>query len=231
MRFLTLLKKEFREAVPWFILATLFLSVLCLYSIRMKIPEQEGWYPRGLSTKNLQVINGFAMFQTDIMEESAGFMFYISIGLGLILAVRHFLLPGLNGTWQFLIHRSVTRRAILSAKLIAAAVLMLCLSLVWLLLAGYTYISEKVIIPAGSGIECLGIFYAFLGFLVYMGTGICAIIKARWYTTRTFGLFFVLIMFFVIFRMSNLIQALVVAAIVFGILIVQIYQTFLEREF
>jgi hypothetical protein len=108
---------------------------------------------------------------------------------------------------------------------------MLCLSLAWLLLAGITGISERIIIPPDSGIVGLGIFYAYLGFIVYMGTALCAITKARWYTTRMFGLFFVFIMFLAILPQTSFVHAFFITVIFFVVLIVQIYEIFLQREF
>jgi len=229
MRFLALLKKELREALPWIVLAVLSLLSISWFMIRMKAFDQGRWNYNVPS--NGTVIDQYMIFRADIMLESAVLMFFISIGLGLVLGFRHFWMPGFTGTWQFLIHRSVTRSVIISAKLTAAAIVMLCLSLAWLLLAGITGISERIIIPPESGIVGLGIFYAYLGFIVYMGTSLCAITKARWYTTRMFGLFFVFIMFLVIVSQTSFAQAFFISVVFFVVLIVQIYEIFLQREF
>jgi len=229
MRFLALLKKELREALPWIVLAVLSLLSISWFMIRMKAFDQGRWNYNVSS--NGTVIDQYMIFRADIMMESAVLMFFISIGLGLVLGFRHFWMPGFTGTWQFLIHRSVTRSVIISAKLTAAAIVMLCLSLAWLLLAGITGISERIIIPPESGIVGLGIFYAYLGFIVYMGTSLCAITKARWYTTRMFGLFFVFIMFLVIVSQTSFAQAFFISVVFFVVLIVQIYEIFLQREF
>jgi hypothetical protein len=229
MRFLTLLKRELQESLPWIILAVLLLLGICWFIIRMNAQDQGRWL-YGVTT-NGSVIDAYRIFRTDIMQESAGLMFYISIGLGIVLGFRHFWMPGFTGTWQFLIHRSVNRGALLSAKLIAASVVMLCLSIAWLLLAFYAHTSKKVIIPPESEIVGLGIFYAYLGFIVYIGTALCALSKTRWYTTKLFGLFFVLIMCILVVTQTSFLLAFLITAIVFFVLIVQIYETFLKREF
>jgi hypothetical protein len=240
MKFLTLVKKEFREALPWLLLAALFLSISSWVTINLQISNQKSWFAGKTSTmfderdlwdKYGDYLKEDDIFQPDIMRKSLRFMFYIPIGLGLILGVRHFFLQGLDGTWQYLIHRSVKKSTIVSSKLVAAALAMSCLVLIWLLFIGYTNISKKEIIPAGSWMVYLGIFYALVGFIVYMGIALCAITKARWYTTRIFGLFSVLIMLLVILSVTEFIYAFIVSVFVFGILIVQIYQTFLQREF
>jgi hypothetical protein len=230
MRFLALLKKELREAVPWIILSVILLFVISWFLMRLLIiyhgPEfYYGMLPGG------KVIDQHMIFRSDIIQDPAVLMFFVSIGLGLVLSFRHFWMPGFTGTWQFLIHRSVTRPVIISAKLTAAAIMMLCLSLAWLLIAGIAGISERIIIPPESGIVGLGIFYAYLGFIVYMGTALCAITKARWYTTRMFGLFFVFIMFIAILPQTSFAYAFFISIVFFVVLIIQIYGIFLQREF
>lgn len=229
MRFLTLYKKELREAAPWIILAALLLLPIGWIMILMKAHDQ-GWWRYG-AISNGQVIDEYMMFRTDIMLESAVLMFFLSIGLGLILGIRHFLVPDFTRTWQFLIHRSTTRTVVLTAKLTAAATIMFCLSLAWLILATYTHVSDRVIIPPESGIVRLGIFYAYLGFIVYLGTALCSLTTARWYTTRIFSLFFVFIMFMLILSQTNYAFVFSLTVFVLIVLVVQIYGTFLQKEF
>jgi len=229
MRFLALFKKELREAVPWLILAALLLLAISWFMIHMKAYDQSRWYYNAIS--NGKVIDTYMIFRTDIMLESAILMFFTSIGLGLAVGIRHFWVPDFTRTWQFLIHRSATRSLILSAKLTAAATVLLCLSIAWLLLAGYAYLSERVIIPPESGIVGMGIFYAYLGFIVYLGTALCALTTTRWYTTRMFGLFFVFIMYMLILSQMKFTFAFLSTVFFLAVLIVQIYETFLQKEF
>ena len=230
MRFLALLKKELREAVPWIILSIIILFIISWFIIRMIAVYRGSEFYYGM-LPNGKVIDQHMIFRTDVIQTPAVLMFFISIGLGLVLGFRHFWMPGFTGTWQFLIHRSITRPAIISAKLAAAAILMLCLSIAWLLIAGIAGMSERIIIPPESGIVGLGIFYAYLGFIVYMGTALCAITKARWYTTRMFGLFLVFIMFIAILPQTSFTHAFFITVVFFAVLIVQIYGIFLQREF
>jgi hypothetical protein len=230
MRFLALLKKELREAVPWIILSVILLFVISWFIIRLVAFRHGPDYYYGM-LQNGNIINQHLIFRTDIIQGSAVLMFFISIGLGLVLGFRHFWMPGFTGTWQFLIHRSVTRSAIISAKLTAGAILMICLSIAWLLIAGFAGKSERIIIPPESGLVSLGLFYAYLGFIVYMGTALCAITKARWYTTRMFGLFFVFIMFMAILPQKSFTHAFFISVVFFAVLTVQIYEIFSQREF
>jgi hypothetical protein len=229
MRFLALYKKELREALPWLILAVLFLLAIGWYIIHMKAYDQRQWHYGSIS--NGKVIDSYMIFRTDIMLEPAVLMFFTSIGLGLAVGIRHFWVPDFTRTWQFLIHRSATRSLILSAKLTAAVTVMLCLSIAWLLLAGYAHVSERVIIPPESGIVGMGIFYSYLGFIVYLGTALCALTAARWYTTRMFGLFFVFVMFIIILSQTNFAFVFCFSVFFLTVLILQIYETFLRNEF
>ena len=230
MRFLALLKKELREAAPWIILSVIILFVISWFIIRTMAVYRGPEYYVGMLTSG-KVVDQHMIFRTDVIQEPAVLMFFVSIGLGLVLGFSHFWMSGFTGTWQFLIHRSITRPAVISAKLTAAAILMLCLSIAWLLIAGIAGKAERIIIPPESGMVALGMFYAYLGFIVYMGTALCAITKARWYTTRMFGLFFVFIMFIAILSQTSFTQAFFISVAFFAVLIVQIYEIFLQREF
>jgi hypothetical protein len=229
MKFLTLLKKELRDSLPWIIFAVISLFVISWFMISMKTYNQRGWPYSPI--KNGAIVGQDNIFRDDILLGSAGLMFYLSILLGLALGYTHFWMPGFRKTWQLLIHRSVTRSAIITSKLSASAIMMICLSLAWLLLARFVSKSERVIIPPDAGLVRLGVFYAFLGFIVYMATALCALTKARWYTTKLFGLFFAFVIYIIIISQPNIYRAFVISIIAFIILIVQLYQFFLQREF
>jgi hypothetical protein len=226
MKFLTLLKKELRDSLPWILLALVFLLIMGWIAISSQIPEQENWF-----NKKLQSDKIIEIFQPDIMRQATSEILNISIALGLVLGIVQFWIPGFAGTWQYLIHRSVRRTTIISAKLASVIIIMSLLSLEWVLLAGYTHISKQIIIPADTGIVYLGIFYGYLGILVYLGTAICAITKTHWYTTRMFVLVFALFMILIIIYLSSFIQAFIAFIIVFIILTIQVYQAFIQREF
>ena len=229
MRFITLYKKELREAAPWIILAALSLLVIGWLMIITEAHNRERWYYGAMS--NGQVIDDYKVLRPDIMLGSAVLMFFLSIGLGLVLGIRHFLVPDFTKTWQFLIHRSTTRTVILTAKLIAAVSILFCLSIAWLILAAYTHVSDRITIPAESGIVRLGVFYAYLGFIVYLGTALCALTTTRWYTTRIFGLFFVFITYILILSRTNFVFVFSITVFVLIVLAVQVYGTFLQKEF
>ena len=229
MKFFALLKKELREAVPWIIFAVISLLVLSWFMISMKEYSLRDWPYSPIKTG--KIINQSEIFRGDILLEAAVLMFFISILLGLALGFIHFWMPGFRRTWQFLIHRSVTRTALIASKLSAAAIMMVCLSLAWLFLAWFTAISRRIIIPPESGLVRLGVFYAYMGFIVYMATALCALTKARWYTTKLFGLFFAFVIYIIIISQANIYRAFFISILAFFVLIFQLYQTFLQREF
>ena len=59
--------------------------------------------------------------QRDPLAELGFLLLCTSLGLGLVLAVRQFWLPGFFRTWSFTVHRSLSRHGILLAKSLAAA--------------------------------------------------------------------------------------------------------------
>ena len=69
-----------------------------------------------------------------------------------------------------------------------------------------------------------------LGFVTYLGTALVGLSKARWYTTKIFGLGFATLVFFMIFhwKLSWVFATLIIGAV---ILLSQITYTFLNREF
>ena len=229
MKFLTLLRKELRDSLPWIIFTIISLFMISWYMISIRSYNMLRW-PYG-PMQNGAIIYEGNIFIEDIMLGPAFLMFFLSILLGLALGFMHFWMPGFRGTWQYLMHRSVSRLSIINSKVSAAAIIMICLSLAWLLLAEFVDMSRRIVIPPESGLVRLGVFYVFLGFIVYMAIALCALTKARWYTTKLFSIFFGLIMYLIIISQPNIYRAFVISVLAFIILIVQLYQVFMQREF
>ena len=230
MKFLTLLKKELREGIPWIILSIIFLYVISWFIIRLTLIYHTEQFYFGMLVKGA-VINRDLIFRKNIIQPVAVLLFYIYIILAVILGLRHFTIPEFTRTWQFLIHRSVKKSHILTSKLAAGGIIIFCLSLAWLILACLAGASDKIVLPPDSSIILLGFFYGYLGFIVYAATGLCALTKARWFTTKSFPLIFIFIMYLMIFGQIKFINAFLVTFVVLALLIIQIYQTFLKREF
>lgn len=229
MKFFTLLKKEITEAIPWIIIAIMSLYLYGWFFVRMKLYDmRQGGY--GI-LKNGEIINQYDILTNDILQGPAALMLFITIILGLVLAYIQFWMPGIRKTWQFMIHRSVSRSVIIASKLSVAAIMVICMSLAWLLLTSVVGKSKSLIIPPEEGMIRLGVFYAFLGFIAYMSAALCALTNARWYTTKLFGLFFCFAIYIIIISQPTLYRASFIWILAFIVLIVQLYQIFLQREF
>ena len=124
MKFLALLKKELREALPWFLLAAVVLIFFGSISIRTYSQSwrdrYEVWH-QGPSPQYPD-LNIYQLRAQPFLRDAATVLFCTSIGLGLILAARQFLVPIFLKTWAFTIHRSISKAAILWAKFTAAII-------------------------------------------------------------------------------------------------------------
>ncbi|MDH4239327.1 MAG: hypothetical protein OEW48_07170 [Phycisphaerae bacterium] len=155
-----------------------------------------------------------------------------SIGLGLALGVRHFLIPLFTRTWPFLLHRSASRQMILGAKLTAATIaFVVSLGSVWIGLYWYACRSELFMVPPPVRVFIEGWLFIVLGLVVYLGTAMTALSKARWYTTKILGLAFAMVVICMIFLQWRLSWALAMVIIGVVVLLSQIIDTFLNREF
>ncbi len=229
MKFFTLLKKDIKDAIPWILVSIISLYILCLFSVRMRLysMNQEGYG----GFKNGEIVNQNYILREDVLQGSTVLMFFITILLGLALGFIHFWKPGIRKTWQFIIHRSTTRTAILLSKISVAAIMVICMSLAWLLFVKIVSNFKSVIIPPEAGIVRLGVFYAFLSFIAYISIALCALTKARWYTTKLFSIIFGLVMYAIIISQAYFYRAVFIFVLAFVVLIIQLYQVFLQREF
>ena len=65
MKFIALLKKELREAMPWIILAVISLLVLSWFMISMKVHSMQRW-------PYSPIKNGAIVSQSDIFRSDCG---------------------------------------------------------------------------------------------------------------------------------------------------------------
>jgi hypothetical protein len=159
-------------------------------------------------------------------------LFCFSIGLGLVLGVRQFWIPHFTRTWPFLLHRSVSRKTILAAKLIAASIaFVISLGTVWVALYWYANRPEVFPIPQTPRVFIEGWIFIMLGFVTYLGTALSSLIPAKWYTTKIFGLAFATVIIVTTLSQWTLVGIFTVIAVSVAILLSQIFDTFLRREF
>ncbi|MCP4611888.1 MAG: hypothetical protein GY845_24560 [Planctomycetes bacterium] len=230
MRFSALLKKELRECLPWLLLASI--ALLALGSFFLSAPinySNPNWYYRNLSPGIIVMSSSLTYISK--LRLTGPLLLLSSIGLGLALGIRQFWIPNFTRTWQFLLHRSANRKTILTAKLTATSIaFVISLGPVWIGLYWYACRLEVIPIPQTPRIFIEGWIFITLGLVTYLGTALSGLSTTKWYTTKIFGLAFaaVIIMTFPLLTLGGLLVAITVST---AILLSQIFQTFLRREF
>jgi hypothetical protein len=233
MRFAALFGKEFRECLPWMLLvAIVLLAFGGLFlrgqaSVTSLIPR----WDRAYNSPGSPVEHYRLTFHSPLGPPGP-LLFCSSIGLGLILGIRQFWIPHFTRTWLFLLHRSVHKSTILTAKLAAASVaLVVALGSVWIGLYWYACRPELFMIPPTARVFVEGWIFIILGFIAYLGAAVSGLSKAHWYTTKIFGLAFAAIIIFITTMSWSLGWAFVIIAVSTALLLSQVFDTFLRREF
>ena len=230
MRFLTLMWKEFREALPWLLLAAIVLLLIGGFVLRVETQNQRHiWHYSSIEPG--KALDGHELFSHTVLVFPGIWLFLVSIALGLALGVRQFWMANFTKTWGFELHRSVNRAAILSAKL-CTTLLGFCISIgfVWTIFYYYTCQPGLFMVPPPVRAFIEGWIFIAIGFVAYLGTALTGLSTARWYTTKVFGLAFVILIFLTIlhWNLSWIFTALIIGAV---ILLSQIVHTFCNREF
>ncbi len=231
MRFVALLRKELRESLPWMILAAIILLACGGFILRTQAYYgQHNWYYSPLPPGT--IVDTSRLIPPSPLRMAGSWLLITSIGLGLVLAVRHFWIPHFTKTWPFLLHRSVSRQMILGAKLTAATVaFVVSLGFVWVGLYWYACRPELFMVPPPVSIFIEGWLFIVLGLVAYMGAALVDLSLARWYTTKIFGLAFATIVISMAIFQWRLSWAFVMVIIGIVVLLSQIIDTFLNREF
>ena len=230
MRFLTLMWKEFRESLPWLLLATIVLLAMGGFTLRLETQNQRhNWYYSQITPG--ETVDAYRLIQYSVLTVPGAWLFIISIGLGLALGIRQFWMAYFTKTWAFELHRSVSRATILSAKL-CTTLLALCLTvgMVWTIFYYYSCRPGLFIMPPPFRIFIEGWIFIALGFVAYLGAALVGLNKARWYTTKIFALAFAAIVLFTIlhWKLSWVFTAMIIGAVM---LLSQVIYTFHNKEF
>jgi hypothetical protein len=230
MRFLALLKKELRECLPWALLAAAFVLAFGFFSM---ITQRVDGYSYKVFSPGSSVSFSYYEFVSRAPYGPIGVLVFLaSVGLGLALGVRQFWMAHFTKTWGFTLHRSASRATILWAKLAAAAVsITFSLGLVWLYFYWYARRSEYCPLPPTIRVFLEGWIFIMFGLVVYLGTALSGLSRARWYTTKMLGLAFSVLIYATILAQWRLTWAF--SAVIAGVVILlsQIIDTFLSREF
>ena len=231
MKFLMLLRKELRESLPWILLAAIVLLATGAFLLRVEIRMgRADWHYSRLSPGS--TVGAYELTRYSVLAEPGAWLFAVSIGLGLILGVQHFWIPGFTRTWPFLLHRSVSRMSILGAKLAAATIgFVASLGFVWIAFYWYVCRPEVLPVPAPVRVFIDGWVFIVLGLVVYLATALTGLSRARWYTTKIFGLAFLTLILFATVVQCSPGWALVVIVISIVVLLSQVIDRFLNREY
>ena len=230
MRFSTLLRKELRECLPWLLLVAIaFLAVGGFFLRAEAYFEGDRHYSRlspGTAVDHYQL----TYYQT--LNVTGPLLFCLSIGLGLVLGVRHFWIPHFTRTWPFLLHRSANRKSILAAKLTAGTIaFVISIVPVWVGFYWYACRQEVFPIPPTPRVFIEGWIFIMLGLVTYLGTALSGLSTAKWYTTKIFGLAFATVIIVTTLSQWTLVGIFTVIAISVAILLSLIFDSFLRREF
>lgn len=231
MRISALLRKELRECLPWMLLAAIVFLAFGGFFLRALAYEQRHYrYYPNFSAGTL--VEPGQLTQHTPLLLTGSCLFCLSIGLGLVLGIRQFWIPNFTRTWPFLLHRSVRRKTILAAKLIAASIaFVISIGPVWIGLYWYACRPEVFPIPPTFRVFIEGWIFIMLGLVAYLGTALSGLSTANWYTTKIFGLAFATVIIVTTLSQWTLVGIFAVIAVSIAILLSQIFDTFLRREF
>jgi hypothetical protein len=231
MRFVALLRKELWESLPWMILAAIILLAIGGFVLRAQAYHGRFRWSYSNITPG-SIVDSYGLAHYSHLKMTGPWLLITSIGLGLVLAVRHFWIPYFTRTWPFLLHRSASRQMILGAKLTAAIVaFVVSLGPVWIGLYWYACQPQLSRVPLPGRIFIEGCLFIMIGLVAYLGTALVNLSTARWYTTKIFALAFATIIFFVAIFQCRLSWAFAIVIIGIVVLLSQIIDTFLNREF
>lgn len=187
MRFIALLRKELREALPWILLATAVMLAFGGLDVMGTMHYADMMWRMNLHQDGY--INSFEWLTCSDLRNEGPLLLLTSCGLGILLAGRQFLLPTLSGEWPFTLHRSISRGAVLAAKLCAAGTAFaLGIGLVWTLLFLWASRPGAMRHPVEGKIYWEGWLYILLGVMGYLAAAVTSMSRARWFTTRLFPL-------------------------------------------
>ena len=229
MRFLALVKKEFRECLPWMLLAAI--AFLTIGGINLGEAIRYGHYDRVRQFAQGSSIGMHEFKVWSPMRDTGPWLIFISAGLGLAVGIRQFWVPDYTRTWGFTVHRSTNRLTVLGAKFAGAVVVAaLSLGVTWTLLFWYACQPDAFVLPPTPRVYAEGWVFIACGLVVYLGTALSGLSRVRWYTTKVFGLAFAALGSMALFQW-NMMAVAGTLLFVAAVLAFRTIHTFLNREF
>jgi ABC-type transport system involved in multi-copper enzyme maturation permease subunit len=239
MKFRALVYKEFRECLPWVLGASILLAGFGFVFMADSAMYPDYHYRTFASGGNIESVQFFNDLDVDVynlfyypyVSKSSYLLFVFSFGLGIALGVRQYWVEFFTKTYGFLLHRSVRRGTILGAKLLAAMISFIPMAVIW----GIFYLSghnrEYFPIPPSAGVFAEGLIFVVFGFVVYLSVALVVLSREKWYTTKIFGLGFAIWMLVTLAQQWDRGWAWFVIFVSIIILLIQITDVFLNREF
>jgi len=230
MKFLALLKKELRESLVPMVLAMMLFVLVAGLMVR-DFAHKGGNDYQDYERRNRSGYQN-ELFHSYPLREIISILIPTSVGLGIALGILHFRVPKITQTWPFLLHRSVSKEAILLSKLLCSLIVLgLALGVPW----SWTYLHVNHIkttgFPTQPQVLWEGWLYILLlGSTCYIGTALSVLSTARWYTTRFFGLAFVPLLLTVIIHQPKIATAFALMVLGIAILLAQLFTAFSLKE-
>lgn len=239
MRFRALVYKEFRECLPWVLGASILLTGFGFFFMADSAMYPEYHYRTFAAGGDIESVQFFNDLDVDIYDlfyypyvaKASYLLFVFSFVLGIALGVRQYWVEFFTKTYGFLLHRSVRRGTILSAKLLAAVISFIPMAVIWTIFYLYGYNRELFPIPPSAGTFAEGLIFVAFGFVVYLSIALAALSREKWYTTKMFSLAFAIWMLVTLGQQWQLSWAWITFFVSAVILLIQIADVFLNREF
>jgi ABC-type transport system involved in multi-copper enzyme maturation permease subunit len=136
----------------------------------------------------------------------------------------------LRHTWDFLIHRPVTRTRILLSKLLAGAVMYLLAVLVPLAwLSCWCAIPGNIPAPWTMSYVLRGLDTVTVGFLLFVASFLCGVRTARWYGTRFMPLLVCVCIVLVMATMQSIAAFYAAACLLLAVLLAAVWSVFVRQ--
>ena len=160
-----------------------------------------------------------------------GWLLAFSVVLGIMLSLRQYHTEFATRTWGFLLHRSVNRGTILLAKLFTGLLCFIPIMIIFGLF--YFYIHDKPFFQTPFVIRIFwqGLIFIIFGYVAYLAFATAALSQTKWYTTKMLSVAFGVWMFIIFIVQRQLCWAWITVIATIAILLVQITDIFLNREF
>jgi ABC-type transport system involved in multi-copper enzyme maturation permease subunit len=183
------------------------------------------------STFGTQGVYPYLLFKGPFIGIAGVWLFLFAVGLGIALGVRQYWVGFFTKTYGFLLHRSAKRGTILLAKLLAAVISFAPLAVIWVIFYFHGHSREYFPVPPSTRTFVEGLVFVGFGFVVYLSTALTALSRNKWYTTKMVGLAFMIWMFITLMFQWQLKWAWITIFVSAVILLIQITDIFLNREF